>query len=127
MICSDSIAIDYTPRTGLTPSQAQTFDAHMTAVQTRGTSIRSEGAHLSALVNGEVNGQMAFTPSPIVQLQQALEAMMSGDRLGKLGLSESCLSYAAPRNHMAGDSIVRDSTDAAAPLGEAEHFAALFQ
>lgn len=126
LTCSEpNLVVDYTPRAGLTPSQAQTFGEHMTAVETHGKSILNARARLSAVWEGKVNGAVAFTPSPAAQLVQALEAMLAADA-NKLGLSSSCVVYVAPRITMADESAQQDGIDANWYLGQSNGFAALF-
>ena len=121
-----NVDITYTPRAGATPAQTQQFDSRILVLEGHAASILNERATLGALVTGEVGGTAVFTPAPLVEIKQSLQAMINTDTVGQLGLSPECLPYAIPHIEEAGHWIQVVGANSAIAFREADSLAALF-
>jgi hypothetical protein len=96
-------------------------------LKSRGASILGSYARLSSIITGEVNGEVIYDPSPLVQMEDAYQQILSsGENTWRLNLSPACKAYALPAL-TAQVALVGDlATDSSGALGEGKQFATLF-
>jgi hypothetical protein len=70
-------SVDFLP--GMDASARAAFKARMGELETRGVAIIQGAARLSALVDGQVNGQTVFDPAPLAKLAANVTGFASVD------------------------------------------------
>jgi modification target Cys-rich repeat protein len=108
------------------PELAAEFTTKMTELKTRGAAILQGAAKLSALVTGEVNGEVVFSPSPLADLSAQMGGLVSAGVEGEYDIPIGRLPCVIPALAEAVDVLADASTDLTGVIQAQVEFAAVF-
>jgi hypothetical protein len=119
-----ALDLQFTLKLGLDDAAAAQFVTRIAILERRGASVLQGAAHLNALVNGEVAGQLVFVPSPIANLAATFEALISAG-LTDLTIPELRLPCVIPALQAAQLAVADAAQSAADTLAAQAQLAAL--
>lgn len=118
-----TLDIDFQFAAGVDASAQAEFIARLGEIRARGAAIIQGFARLSALVDGEVDGEVVFEVSPLDQLTASLKAMASADAIAKFDLPEGRIPCVLPAFTASIEAMGSIGTDVEATLsGQAKLF-----
>src|SRR5690606_6391742 len=72
------------------------FEARLTALRVRGAAILQGFAQLGAIVNGQVNGEVVFDPTPLARIQAQFSAVIDLAAAGEFDIAPGRIACVIP-------------------------------
>jgi hypothetical protein len=102
------------------------FSAKLAELKTRGAAILQGAAKLSALVTGEVNGEVVFSPSPLADLSASMGGLVSAGVSGEFDIPAGRLPCVIPALQEAVSVLASAGTDLGVVISAQADFATVF-
>jgi hypothetical protein len=91
-----SLELDFAFNAGLDAAAQASFLARIGELKTRGVAILQGAANLEVLLTGQVNGEVVFEVSPVVQLTTSIEGLISAGFSGEIDIPAGRLPCVLP-------------------------------
>jgi hypothetical protein len=90
------VNIDYGFAAGVNAAGRAEFAAKLTELKVRGVAIVQGAAKYGALINGRVNGEVVFNPSPVAALQTSISGFANASAFADLDVTPGKITCALP-------------------------------
>lgn len=121
-----SIDIDFEFDGTVTADAKASFVARLGELKVRGAAILQGAAQLKALVDGEVNGEVVFSPSPVVEVTGALEGLIDAGIEGDFDVPIAKIPCTIDAFKEAVPMLASIGTEATATISAQAKFGAIF-
>lgn len=119
IVCSPpKFDVGFEFKAGVDADAQAAFGAKLSALQVKGIAIIQGFTKYSALITGKVNGEVAFTPSPLALVKAELDGVIEAGVEGSLfaDIAPGRIGCVIPEMVSAGDVLVNIGTSATANL-----------
>lgn len=121
------LAVDFALAADLDAEARAAFVARMSELQVRAVAILQGAARLQALVTGEVNGEVVFSPAPLAGIQGQLEGIIDAGIEGEFEIAPGRIACVIPAFRTAVSALVRASEDVQVTLAASAEFSAVLE
>lgn len=121
-----SVDITFAFAGGVDAAGQAAFLVKLDALKVRGAAILQGAAKLSALVTGEVNGEVVFSPSPLADLSASMGGLISAGVSGEFEIPAGRLPCVIPALQEAVGVLSSASTDLTVVISAQADFATVF-
>jgi hypothetical protein len=111
---------------GVDASAQAAFSAKLGELKVRGAAILQGAAKLQALITGEVDGEVVFSPSPLADLTASFEGLISAGVSGELNIPAGRLPCIIPAAEEAASVLASAGTEMQGVIEGQLEFAAVF-
>jgi hypothetical protein len=119
--------IDFAFAAGLDAEARAAFIARMRELRIRAVAILQGAARLQALVTGEVDGRVVFSPAPLVALRGQIESIIEAGLEGRFEIAPGRIACVIPAFSAAVDALIGAGEDVQITLAASAEFSAVFQ
>jgi hypothetical protein len=121
-----ALDIGFTMNASLDASARASFSAKMAALKVSGVAIVQGFGRLTALIDGEIDGQVVINPSPLDQISASVEGLARASASGDIfaGIPAGRVTCAIGAFVEAGDTLVSIGTKAGASIAAQGEFVA---
>jgi len=121
------LEVDFALAAGVDAEGRAAFVARMRELQVRGVAILQNSARLQALVTGEVNGEVVFSPAPLVAVREQMEGIVEAGLEGEFEVAPGRIACVIPAFRTAIDALVSAGQDVQVTLAASAEFGAVLQ
>jgi hypothetical protein len=119
-----SLAIDFEMQANLDASARAEFIARIKELRVRAVAILQGTAKLKALVDGEIDGEVVFNPSPLANLTAEVQGLVSAGISGDIRIPAGRVACVIPAFEEAGKALVAVGSEGAATIRAQAEFSA---
>ena len=98
------------------------FAAKIDVLKVRGVAILQGSANLLALVDGKINGEVVFEPSPLVNLTGQMQGIISGGLSGDFDIPVGRIDCVIPALRLAVESLAEVGTEVSGTISAQAEF-----
>lgn len=121
------LEVDFTLAADLDAEARGAFVARMRELQVRAVAVLQGAARLQALVTGEVNGEVVFSPSPLASLRDQLEGIINAGIEGEFEIAPGRIACVLPAFRTAVNALVRAGQDVQVTLAASAEFSTVLE
>lgn len=98
------------------------FEARLTALRVRGAAILQGFAQLGAIVNGQVNGEVVFDPTPLARIQAQFSAVIDLAAAGEFDIAPGRIACVIPALNEAVEVMTSVATETGGTIAAQAEF-----
>lgn len=119
-----SLALDFEFRPNVDASARAAFVGRIKELRVRGAAILQGTAQLRALIDGRIDGEVVFAPSPFARLQGEIQGLVSAGLSGDIDIPAGRVTCVIPAFEAAGTALVSIGAEGSATLQAQAEFSA---